>query len=170
LSRETKRRDKTIDKYTHTNNGRQRTTFRAEKADDTEKFNRLWKYQNDYPVVRNSENVFDGRDTRGSDDKKRVVEAYASQLGVSDSIIERSKSIAVGVDGRRFNKHGGLRSIALAAIVVAQNETLSDFSNRIQSWENNDGDRIVQQLAYKEDIDLQQSLSLIKTDDNYTSP
>ena len=173
LSRETKRRDETKETYTHTNNGRQDTTFHAydlDDIDDERRFNRLWDLQNDYHHFRNADNIFEGKDNRGKRDKEKTVEAYGYQLDVPEYIIDRAKSIAVSVDGRPFNKYGGLRAIALAAIVVAQNETLSDFTNRIQSWENNNGDSIVYELAEREDIDLQQSLSLIKTDDNYTSP
>jgi hypothetical protein len=151
--------------HTHSNNGRKRTTFRTEnlKGNKYWKFQRLWYYQNDYSVPNRE---YYGTDNRGEKDKKAVVEAYAGQLGVPTHVYTRAKSIAKSVDGRRFNRVGGIRAIALGAIVVAQNEQLDDYSHRIQVWKK-DGERILSKLANKEGVDLSQSLSLIKSDEGY---
>jgi hypothetical protein len=159
------RLDDNVLDYTHSNNGRQRTTFRTDKlkGDKYWKFQRLWYYQNDYSVP---DRKYYGTDNRGEKDKKAVVEAYAGQLEVPKHVYTRAKSIAKCVDGRRFNRIGGIRAIALGAIVIAQNEQLEDYSHRIQVWER-DNERILSELANKEDIDLSQSTSLIKSDNGY---
>lgn len=157
--------DDNILDYTHSNNGRKRTTFRTKSLKDDKywKFRRLWYYQNDYSVPNRE---YYGTDNRGEKDKKAIVEAYAGQLEVPKHVYTRAKLIAKSVDGRRFNRVGGIRAIALGAIVVAQNEQLDDYSHRIQVWKK-DGERILSKLANKEGVDLSQSLSLIKSDEGY---
>jgi hypothetical protein len=157
------------------------TNFYAEDADTREKelkFDRFWKYNNDIEVVRTSSQVFEGQDTRQERDKRCVIDSFNSELEVSDGIKEQAIAIALSADGRRFNKVGGLEALCLGAIVLAQNRWWQDqyeavlkdddavlqeiMSTRIQEWTDSEGEQVVSQLANEYDIDLSQTLKLLK--------
>lgn len=171
-------KDKNIETPTAKSEESAKTTFHAKEADDTEKFDRFWKYNNDIEVVRTSLQVFEGQDTRQERDKRHLIECLNSVLGVSDEIKERAITIALSADGRRFNKVGGLEALCLGSIVLAQNRWWQDqyeavlkdddavlqeiMSTRIQEWTDSEGEQVVSQLANEYDIDLSQTLKLLK--------
>jgi hypothetical protein len=172
-------KDKNIETPTAKSEESAETTFHAKEADNTEKFDRFWKYNNDIAVVRTSSQVFEGQDTRQERDKRYVIDSLNSELEVSDTIKEQAIAIALSADGRRFNKVGGLEALCLGAIVLAQNRWWhdqyqdaiqydnADFekirSNRIQEWTDSDGNKIVSQLADKFSVDLTQTLKFLKS-------
>jgi hypothetical protein len=171
---------KDVDPETDTANSEETaaTTFHAKEAEDTEKFDRLWKYNNDIEVVRSKSAVFDGKDNRQERDKRYLIESFNSQLEVTDEIKEQAISVALSADGRRFNRFGGLEALCLGSLVLAQNRWLEDqcqdslddnnadfeeiWSHRIQEWTDSDGGEIVSQLTDEHDIDLSQTLKLLK--------
>jgi hypothetical protein len=144
----------------HAAHGRQRTTFHAREAEDSEKFRRLWKHQHGFHS--------DDTGQRAAKDKENVAEALADTLRLSDALKADVKRLVRQCDGRAFNRLGGLEAVALGAIAVAQNNTIErpeDYEDRIQvrEYDHHDGDApLFKALAEKHGVEWQKAIRKVK--------
>ena len=144
----------------HAARGRQRTTFHASEAEDSEKFRRLWKHQHGY--------YSDDTGKRAAQDKVRVAEALSDTLRLSDALKTDVKRLVRKCDGRAFNRIGGLEAVVLGAIAVAQNDTIErpeDYGDRIQvrTYDHHDGDApLFKALAEKHGVDWRKAIRKVK--------
>lgn len=84
------------------------TTFYARAADDVKKYNALWRHHHEWDN--------DTTSRRTHKDKLRVAESLAGALGLSKIQKNRVRGIVAHLDGRGFNRYGGIEALALGAI------------------------------------------------------
>lgn len=83
------------------------TTFYAKTADDTKKYDALWRLHHEWDN--------DTTSRRTHEDKLHVAESLAGALGLSKIQKSRAKEIVGHLDGRGFNQYGGIEALALGA-------------------------------------------------------
>jgi hypothetical protein len=105
-----------------------RTTFYAESAKDTDKWNRLWKHQHEW----NSDDT--GR--REHQDKVHLSHALADSLHLSAFQKRRVVDIVTNTNGRRFNQIGGIEALVLGAIAYIGEVDAKEIDDRIVGSES----------------------------------
>lgn len=102
---------------------RANTTFHARDVDDEEKWSNLWEHQHEWKR--------DDIARRTHLDKVRLTQALADQLALSRNQRGRAVSIAASLNGRRFNRMGGINGLALGAIAYIGDQDAESFEDRI---------------------------------------
>ncbi|WP_049907446.1 hypothetical protein [Haloferax elongans] len=99
------------------------TTFHARDADNEERWNNLWEHQHEWKR--------DDIGRRTHMDKVRLTQALGDNLGLSRNQRGRAVSIAATLNGRRFNRFGGINALALGAIAYIGDQDAETFEDRI---------------------------------------
>lgn len=146
-----------------------RTTFKTVDIDKNKgKYKRLWNHQHNYcECCRNTSSQTDR-------DKVHVAERLADSLHMDEELIDKIKNIVLKLNGRAFNRIGGIYAVALGTIGYVdqqQIETTEDFKNRISVREFTDpeGERIYdheqprfQHLAAKHEVDWNAAIKKVR--------
>lgn len=99
-----------------------RTTMYARQAGkDEEQFDRFWKWHHHWDS--------DDSSRRTHNDKLNVAWALANSLGLTSYQKYRVLEIVSNINGRRFNKNGGLEGLALGAIAYVGDEEAQRFGS-----------------------------------------
>ncbi|QRV15464.1 hypothetical protein JMJ58_00750 [Haloterrigena salifodinae] len=115
--------------HSHRKGGNARTSFHADDAERSDKYKKLWMHHHQY-----SEDCRE-KSSQTDRDKVRLAHTLAIQLYLPDRIIGKVKNIVANLNGRSFNRIGGIYAMALGTIAVVQNQTIEteeEFRNRIQ--------------------------------------
>jgi len=127
---------------------RANTTFHARDVDDEEKWDNLWEHHHEWKR--------DDIARRTHMDKIRLTQALADHLALSRNQRGRVVAIAANLDGRRFNRIGGLNALALGAIGYVGDQDADDFDDRIVGRDQ------FTQLCEQLDADGREACSKIK--------
>jgi len=100
-----------------------RTTFYADSAGDTDKWDRLWQHQHEW--------YSDDTGRRAHQDKIHLSQALADTLHLSDFQKRRVVNIVTTINGRRFNQIGGIEALALGAIAYIGEVGAEEIDDRI---------------------------------------
>lgn len=118
--------------------GEGRTAFSPEEADNEAKYRRLWQHDS---------GRYADEEVRRQQEIADIAEALCDALHVPDATTRHVQRLVAELEGRAFNRIGGVYAMALGAIAVVDNrtiETVEEFENRIQVREitDHDGERI----------------------------
>ncbi|QCS43011.1 hypothetical protein [Natrinema versiforme] len=159
-------KDQDRPKNRHAAQGQQRTTFHADQAKDSAKYSRLWKHQHGY--------YNDDTGKRSNADKVKLAESLCDSLHLSTRLKDDVKRLVQQLDGRGFNRFGGLEALALGSILVAQNRTIErpeEYEDRIQVRDimDHNGERVYnhdlprfKHLAEKYSVDWRKAATKVK--------